>query len=228
MFDPDEIRREAADKMHTAMCQAVALLNRAPEVAQCAEGREARDILRQALAVYADAYMEHLDSKGRTTENKIMSHALDVVTLTGEEYGALCYEIEDLRNVLRKLVEHGVTYWDNQGEVRHDVGTTQAEAMAVFREARQLLTPNDGGMTMTDTTRPCNLPAHPPACTPLEARLLIALDRVLAYGNFAVTNAAAKAYADAVKTSDEAHAEIQARTGKAPERGNEGEDSDPC
>jgi len=62
MFDPDEIAvkvwREAAEKMHTATCQAVALLNRAPEVAQCAEGREARDILRQALAVYADAYME--------------------------------------------------------------------------------------------------------------------------------------------------------------------------
>ena len=31
------------------MCQAVALLNRAPEVARCAEGREAHTILRQAL-----------------------------------------------------------------------------------------------------------------------------------------------------------------------------------
>lgn len=30
-----------------------------------------------------------------------MSRALDVVTLTGEEYDALCYEIDDLRNVLR-------------------------------------------------------------------------------------------------------------------------------
>ena len=71
-----------------------------------------------------------------------MSRALDVVTLTGEEYDALRYEVEDLRNVLRKLVEHDVTYWDNKGEVRHDVGTSQAEAMAIFREARQLLTPN--------------------------------------------------------------------------------------
>lgn len=67
---------------------------------------------------------------------------LDVVTLTGGEYYALCYEIEDLRNVLRKLVEHDVTYWDNKGEVRHDVGASQSEAMAIFREARQLLTPN--------------------------------------------------------------------------------------
>ena len=71
-----------------------------------------------------------------------MSRKLDVVTLTGEEYDALNYQIEDLRNVLRKLVEHDVTYWDSKGEVRHDVGTSQAEAMAIFREARQLLTPN--------------------------------------------------------------------------------------
>lgn len=71
-----------------------------------------------------------------------MSRALDVVTLTGEEYDALRYEVEDLRNVMRKLVEHDVTYWDSRGEVRHDVGTSQAEAMAIFREARQLLTPN--------------------------------------------------------------------------------------
>lgn len=71
-----------------------------------------------------------------------MSRALDVVTLTGEEYDALRYEVEDLRDVLRKLVEHDVTYWDSRGEVRHDVGTSKAEAMAIFREARQLLTPN--------------------------------------------------------------------------------------
>lgn len=48
-------QREA---LHVAVCQAVALLNRAPEVARCAEGREARDLLRQALADYADAYMD--------------------------------------------------------------------------------------------------------------------------------------------------------------------------
>lgn len=80
---------------------------------------------------------------------------------------------------------------------------------------------------MTDTTRPCNLPAHPPACTPLEARLLIALDRVLMHGKFH-DSAAVHAYQAARQASDEAHAEIQARTGKAPERGNEAEDSDPC
>lgn len=48
-------QREA---LHVAVCQAVALLNRAPEVARCAESREARDLLRQALADYADAYMD--------------------------------------------------------------------------------------------------------------------------------------------------------------------------
>ena len=44
--------------LHMAVCQAVALLNAAPEVARCAEGREARDILRKALIDYADAYMD--------------------------------------------------------------------------------------------------------------------------------------------------------------------------
>jgi len=46
------------EDIHAAVCQAVALLNIAPEVARCAEGRQARDILRQALATYADAYMD--------------------------------------------------------------------------------------------------------------------------------------------------------------------------
>lgn len=44
--------------LHAAICQAVALLNVAPEVARCKEGREARDVLRQALIDYADAYMD--------------------------------------------------------------------------------------------------------------------------------------------------------------------------
>lgn len=50
--------RPGAEALHAAVCQAVALLNRAPEVARCAEGREARDLLRQALVAYADAYMD--------------------------------------------------------------------------------------------------------------------------------------------------------------------------
>lgn len=50
--------RPGAEALHVAVCQAVALLNRAPEVARCAEGREARDLLRQALVDYADAYMD--------------------------------------------------------------------------------------------------------------------------------------------------------------------------
>ena len=50
--------RPASEALHVAVCQAVALLNRAPEVARCAEGREARDLLRQALVDYADSYMD--------------------------------------------------------------------------------------------------------------------------------------------------------------------------
>ena len=49
--------RPAAEALHAAVCQAVALLNRAPDVVRCTEGREARNLLRQALADYADAYM---------------------------------------------------------------------------------------------------------------------------------------------------------------------------
>ena len=45
-------------KLHAAVCQAVQLLNVAPEVARCAEARAARDLLRQALLDYADAYMD--------------------------------------------------------------------------------------------------------------------------------------------------------------------------
>lgn len=48
----------ASEKLHAAVCQAVALLNRAPEVARCAEGREAHTLLRQALVDYAEAYMD--------------------------------------------------------------------------------------------------------------------------------------------------------------------------
>ena len=49
---------DTSGALHVAVCQAVALLNRAPEVARCTEGREARDILRQALVEYADTYMD--------------------------------------------------------------------------------------------------------------------------------------------------------------------------
>lgn len=50
--------RPATDALHIAVCQAVALLNRAPEVMRCVEGREASYILRQALADYADTCRE--------------------------------------------------------------------------------------------------------------------------------------------------------------------------
>jgi len=53
-----------SEALHATVCQAVTLLNSAPEVARCAEGREARDILRQALANYADAYMDQPVSEG--------------------------------------------------------------------------------------------------------------------------------------------------------------------
>jgi len=49
---------DSESKLHTAICQAVAILNVAPEIARISEGRQAHTILRQALAEYADDYME--------------------------------------------------------------------------------------------------------------------------------------------------------------------------
>ena len=52
----DVLNLEPVKKLHEAVCQAVALLNRSPEVAMCAEWREAHSLLRQALVDVADAY----------------------------------------------------------------------------------------------------------------------------------------------------------------------------
>jgi hypothetical protein len=49
--------RTKAEALHVAVCQAVALMNRTPEVARCAEAREAHTLLRQALITYAAAAM---------------------------------------------------------------------------------------------------------------------------------------------------------------------------
>jgi len=54
----DVLNLEPVKKLHEAACQAVALLNRSPEVARCTEGREAHNLLRQALVDVADAYMD--------------------------------------------------------------------------------------------------------------------------------------------------------------------------
>lgn len=55
-----ETARQAAlciriDALHAAVCQAVGLLNHAPEIARTSDGRRVRDILRQALLDYADS-----------------------------------------------------------------------------------------------------------------------------------------------------------------------------
>ncbi len=43
--------------LHEAICEAVELLFLAPEVHKCKEGRQAYDVLRQALVTYADDCM---------------------------------------------------------------------------------------------------------------------------------------------------------------------------
>jgi hypothetical protein len=53
-----QTKPEIGEALHAAVCQAVALLNVAPEVVKCAEGRQVRDLLRRALVDWADAYMD--------------------------------------------------------------------------------------------------------------------------------------------------------------------------
>lgn len=50
-----------------------------------------------------------------------------------------CEMLAQMRRLLNELTIENVTYWDNTGEVRHDVGGSQAQAMQTFREARALL-----------------------------------------------------------------------------------------
>lgn len=66
--DSSEGLGAGAGALHAAVCQAVALLNRSPEVARCAEGREAHNLLRQALADYADRQEFVIDTLCRMNE----------------------------------------------------------------------------------------------------------------------------------------------------------------
>jgi hypothetical protein len=45
------------EELHMAVCNAVHIMNMSPDIAQSSDGRKARDILRQALIDYADAFM---------------------------------------------------------------------------------------------------------------------------------------------------------------------------
>ena len=49
---------KAEELLHAAVCQAVAILNIEPELVVTASGRRVRDILRTALADYANAVMD--------------------------------------------------------------------------------------------------------------------------------------------------------------------------
>lgn len=50
--------------LHAAICQAVALLNVTPEIARSEKGRQAHNILREALGKYADYYMDQPATEG--------------------------------------------------------------------------------------------------------------------------------------------------------------------
>ena len=51
------------ESLHVAVCQAVSLLNVSTEIVRISEGRQVRDILRKALADYADAFMNQPTSE---------------------------------------------------------------------------------------------------------------------------------------------------------------------
>lgn len=55
-------------KLHAAICRAVEILNIAPEVARISEGRQVRDVLRQALAEYADDFMNQPAEEGERSK----------------------------------------------------------------------------------------------------------------------------------------------------------------
>ena len=73
--------------LHVAVCQAVAILNAAPGVACTEDGRRVRDILRQALADYADAMMEQPAQPGEVRHMKKLhkSRARGVATDGGDD-----------------------------------------------------------------------------------------------------------------------------------------------
>lgn len=47
----------SSERLHAAVCEAVSVMSTSPDIARSADGRKARDILRQALIDYADAFM---------------------------------------------------------------------------------------------------------------------------------------------------------------------------
>jgi hypothetical protein len=56
--------------LHTAICQAVSILNTEPEIIVIESGRRIRDILRMALADYADAVMDEPAKTGEVEHMK--------------------------------------------------------------------------------------------------------------------------------------------------------------
>lgn len=49
---------QTSERLHAAVCQAVAIMNMSLDIARSPDGREARDILRQALIDYANDFMD--------------------------------------------------------------------------------------------------------------------------------------------------------------------------
>jgi hypothetical protein len=57
------VSTEREAKLHDAICQAVSIMNMSIEIARSKDGRQAKDILRQALVDYADDFMEQPTSE---------------------------------------------------------------------------------------------------------------------------------------------------------------------
>jgi hypothetical protein len=77
MTSPEEI-------LHIAVCQVVAILNAAPEVARLSDGRRVRDLLRQALADYSDAVMEQPAKPGEVEHMRKLHRRKSAPSSQGE------------------------------------------------------------------------------------------------------------------------------------------------
>lgn len=61
---------QTEERLHLAVCAAVAILNNSFDAARSAEVQRARNILRQALVDYADAFMGQPATEAETSRVK--------------------------------------------------------------------------------------------------------------------------------------------------------------
>lgn len=100
--------------LHVAVCQAVGLMNGALVFAQSEEGQQVRNILREALTEYANAYMDQPVTEAERAA-MILGHANSVV------------DIEAVREVIAEMHRERKS---TDGDYYHELCGKQAEEWA--------------------------------------------------------------------------------------------------